>query len=278
MICILPSALVFGGVIQNSALLKAETPKPGASQPSTPAVNQPASNKKNQSRPAFRWAEPPANLSKIPGRVTGMGSRDSCPEVKLPLRALVAFQQRNLTNQLSKESSYASPIDVWGFTTKEHPTFWYYVPYTKDIAGVSAEFVLQDSEETPVYQSSISLPVKPGIVSVKVPATTMPLQLNKNYRWFFKISCSGQQNSPIYVEGDIQLANLNADLAKQLAAAQPREKVSLYADKGIVFDALDLLIQLRKANPNDSDLVNDWSSLLESIKVERNYVQAPLVD
>lgn len=277
-IAILSNALVLGTLIQEPALLKAETAKPVTSQQSTPPASQPTSNQKNQSRPVFRWTKPPAGLSTIPGRIAGMGSRDSCPEVELPLRALVPFKKRDLTNQQNKESSYISLMDVWGLTTHEHPTFWYYVPYTKDIAGASAEFVLQDSEENTVYQSSVSLPVKPGIVSVMLPNTTMPLEISKNYRWFFKVSCSGQQSSPIYVEGDIQRVNLNAALAQQLAAAQKREKVSIYADNGIWFDAMNLLVQLRQTNPNDVALVSDWSSLLESIQVEKNYLQSPLVE
>ncbi|MBU7586894.1 MAG: DUF928 domain-containing protein [Nostoc sp. TH1S01] len=280
MICVLPNALIWCGVIQNSAFLKAEPPKPVTSQQSTPPATQPTSDKKNQSRPVFRWAKTPGNLSTIPGRHTGMASRDVCPDVELPLRALIPFKQRDLTNQLSKESSSASPLDVWGLTTNEHPTFWYYVPYTKDIAGASAEFVLQESEdeEKTVYQSSIPLPVKPGIVKVTLPTTTMPLQIGKNYRWFFKVSCSGKQSVPIYVEGDIQRVNLNTNLAKQIASAKPREQVSIYADNGIWFDAVNLLVQLRQANPNDVALVSDWDSLLESVQIEKNYLKAPLVD
>ena len=49
---------------------------------------------------------------------------------------------------------------VWGLTTSERPMFWFYVPYT----NMSAEFVLQDSEENEIYKNqNIALRAKSGV-------------------------------------------------------------------------------------------------------------------
>lgn len=275
---ILPALLILGSVIQYPALVKAQIKRPAFSKQSTQPANKPISPQRNNSRPIFRWTKPPGRLSTISGRSAGMGSRDFCPEVQNPLKALIPFKERDLGGNPNNKSISATPMDVWGLTTVEHPTFWFYVPYTKDIKGASAEFVLQDSEENEVYKSAVLLPGKPGIINVTVSTTVTPLQVNKNYRWFLKVSCSGEQSVPVHVEGDIQRVNLNPSLSKELAAAQPRDRIAIYANNGIWFEALTLLAQLRKANPNDTSLVSDWQSLLESIKMESDYAKAPLVD
>ncbi len=274
---ILLPLLILGTEIQYPALVKAQIKMPALSKQSATPVSKPVSPQINNSRPIFRWTKPPGRLSTISGRSLGMGSRDFCPEVQKPLRALVPFKERE-AGKPNNELISATPMDVWGLTTVEHPTFWFYVPYTKNINGASAEFVLQDGEENEVYRSAVLLPAKPGIINVTLPATTASLQVNKNYRWFFKVSCSGQQSVPVHVEGDIQRVNLNPSLEKELATAQPRDKIAIYANNGIWFEALTLLAQLRKANPNDTSLVSDWQSLLESIRMGSDYAQAPLVE
>ncbi|WP_242046699.1 DUF928 domain-containing protein [Cylindrospermum sp. FACHB-282] len=278
MMWILPITLILGSAIQDSALLKAQTTKTVFSQQSTPPASKPASSQKNKSQPVFRWTKPPVGLSTIPGRPIGMGSRDLCPAVENPLRALVPFQERNLTSQSGKGSISKSSMDVWGLTTNKYPTFWFYLPYTTELADASVEFILQDSEENEVYKNAVSLRAKPGIISVTLPSTARPLEINKNYRWFFKVSCSGEQSVPYHVEGDIQRVELNTSLEKQLAAAQERDKIFIYAENGIWFDALTLLAQLRKDRPNDVSLVSDWRSLLYSVKLDKNYVDAPFID
>ncbi|WP_373525870.1 DUF928 domain-containing protein [Nostoc sp.] len=198
-----------------------------------------------------------------------MGSRENCPKVETPLTALIPFRERGLA---TKQKDNSAPKDVWGLTTAERPTFWFYVPYTKDVANLSAEFVLQDGEENDVYRQAIALPPKPGVMSVPLPSTVAPLQVSKTYRWYFKVHCNQQQTAsyPVQVEGDIQRVSLQSNVAKQLAAAtDPREKIAIYAASGIWYDPLNMLAQLRLANPNDVSLATDWQSLLQSIKLQQ---------
>lgn len=274
----LPTVLILGGVIQYPLLVKAQTQVPKSSQQPA-SSNKPTSSPRNQSRPIFRWTKPPAGLSTISGRSIGMGSRNLCPDVQIPLMALVPFKERDSTKNSSNKSVSVTSMDVWGLTTDERPSFLFYVPYTKDIANASAEFVLQDSQENEVYKNAVSLPAKPGVIGVNLASTIAPLEVGKTYRWFFKVNCSGQESAsiPIYVEGDVQRINLTSSLANQIATAQPQDKIAIYAENGIWFDALNLLAQLRKANPNNAYLASDWQSLLESIRLG-NLAKAPLVE
>jgi hypothetical protein len=204
-----------------------------------------------------------------------MGSRENCPQVKIPLTALVPFRERS---SKTKQKDTSASMDVWGLTTAERPSFWFYMPYTKDFTNLSAEFVLQDGDENDVYRQTISavnslttLPSKPGIIGVSLPANVPPLQVGKTYRWYFKVHCGQQQtgNSLVQVEGDIQRVILPPDVKKQLeAATEQQKKVAIYAASGIWFDALTILAKSRLANPKDASLVTDWQSLLQSVNLQ----------
>jgi hypothetical protein len=177
-------------------------------------------------------------------------------------------------------------MDVWGLTTAERPTFWFYVPYTKNFANLKAEFVLQDSNENDVHRQAIALPATPGVIGVPLPSTVAPLQVGETYRWYFKVHCNQQQTaSPlidkqdsVQVEGDIQRVSLSPSVAKQLAAAtDPREKIAIYAASGIWYDSLTMLAQLRLAQPNDVTIATDWQILLQSTRLE-NIAKSPLLN
>jgi len=261
-------AVSLSSAIQYPAQVIAQTKQPPTSKPAQRA-KKPTSPQRGASRPVFVWSKTPPGLSSISGRETGMGSRENCPKVETPLTALIPFKERGLA---TKQKDNSAPMDVWGLTTAEHPTFWFYVPYTKDVANLSAEFVLQDSEENDVYRQAIALPPKPGVMSVPLPSTVAPLEVNKTYRWHFKVHCNQQQtaSSPVQVEGDIQRVSLQPSVAQQLAAAtDPREKIAIYAASGIWYDSLNMLAQLRLANPKDVSLATDWQSLLQSIKLQQ---------
>ena len=271
-------ALSLSSAIQPPAqVTTAQTQKPSTSKQPTQPTKKPNPRQQGTGRPVFVWSKTPSRLSAISGRGTGMGSRADCPNVKTPLTALVPFKEQGLA---TKQKDNLAPMDVWGLTTMERPTFLFYVPYIKDIANLSAEFVLQDAEENDVYRQAIALPSKPGVMSVPLPSNVAPLQVNKTYRWYFKVHCNQQQTAsyPVQVEGDIQRVNLQPNVAKQIAATtDPREKIAIYAASGIWYDPLNMLAQRRKANPNDVSLATDWQSLLQSIKLQQ-LATAPLLN
>jgi hypothetical protein len=277
------------------ALLLSNTPYPAKvlAQDKTPSTSKkpdkkPNSPQINKPRIGFVWPKTPPGLTGVLGRPTGAASRGCFPDIQSqsPLTALVPFKKQDLaTKQKDKSGEIDVPMNVWGLTTSERPSFWFYVPYTKDVANLSAEFVLlehtgKDVYGKKVYRNAIALPLKPGIISVSLPSTVAPLQVDKTYRWYFNIYCRPSQtgNSSVMggeadllnVEGDIHRVNPNPEVAQQLAVtSDPRVKIAIYAAAGIWYDSLTLLAQLRLVNPNDVDLATDWQTLLESIKLSQ---------
>ncbi|MDJ0737202.1 MAG: DUF928 domain-containing protein [Nostocaceae cyanobacterium] len=227
------------------------TPKPNPS----PSKPKPRQNSRSQ---VVRYNPPPIpqTVTGTPGgRVRGGAKRSMCPQVAIPLTALVPFTQEE-----------NSVTNVWGLTTEQFPTLWFYIPYSRD-ANYPTEFVLLDDKtKNPVYQAEISLPKQPGIISLSLPKTIAPLQLDGQYRWFFNVYCDGQQQSPpIYVEGLIVRKAISHTAIKQLESASPLQQVAIYAQNGFWYNALTKLTQLYQQNPQDTQLQQEWENLLNSV-------------
>ncbi|HAZ47549.1 MAG TPA: hypothetical protein DCZ55_24610 [Cyanobacteria bacterium UBA11371] len=180
-------------------------------------------------------------------------SRGTCPSTNPDLTALI-------------------PINNWGQTVAERPTFWFYVPYDSQQVS-SGEFVLQ--EEVPgeqpklIYEISFTLPKTPGLVSFKIPSTKPPLEIDKNYSWYFKLYCPPQDEPaadpklelPVLVKGSVQRVKPTPELESELkAATEPEYKV--YTNHLIWYDALDNLTKLRITQPTTTKLTDEWTELL----------------
>jgi hypothetical protein len=205
-----------------------------------------------------RFVPPPTPPGPAPGgRVRGGARRTECfgsTTGKTPLTALVpATQQGNVVN-------------VWALTTSDRPTLWFYVPYTQSSGGM-ADFVLQDEDANPIYETNVNLPQQPGVIGVSTK-NAPALQVGKRYRWFLNIYCDQKKESfAFYVEGVIQRTNLNATINQKLQTASLSQQVGIYAENSIWHEAITILAQLRQKNPTDASLQAEWQNLLEGINL-----------
>ncbi|RUT08791.1 hypothetical protein DSM106972_008440 [Dulcicalothrix desertica PCC 7102] len=184
-----------------------------------------------------------------PSGRTATGSRGDCPEVNVPLTALI-------------------PVNNQGLTMAEYPQFWIFVPYqSKNIA--IGEFVLQDKQNNDVYRTNFTLPQAPGIVNVSL-GKAKPLQINQEYQWFFKIYCSPEKLSePLFVKGWIQRIANNSDLERKLAAARtPEQRFTIYYENHIWYEAVTELAKHQPIRPQNNSLPSDWSNLLKRVDLE----------
>ncbi|MDJ0682522.1 MAG: DUF928 domain-containing protein [Xenococcaceae cyanobacterium MO_167.B52] len=189
----------------------------------------------------------PTPLSRgIPlGRHKGGGSRTYCQKQQ-NLAVLVPINNKT----------------VWGKTTATHPEFLFYLPQGSEI-----EFVLQDETDNYVYHTSRQiLPERKGIISISIPQTATPLENQKTYQWTLSVSCKNNDSeSFIYVQGSMEKVVLESKINTQLATANELEKVLIYAKKGIWYDAIAILARLRQDNPDDTQIKDMWSDLLEQV-------------
>ncbi|MBE9060895.1 DUF928 domain-containing protein [cf. Phormidesmis sp. LEGE 11477] len=238
---------------------------------------------------------PPPERGHPTGRSEGGASRGSCHVAgDLPLTAIVPFADGYISPsregvEASAATSFATGTNTTpnasSLTTKGHPSFWFYVPYS--LETTSLEFVLQDENNNTIYQATLSKEMPReisdssfdsdhGIIQIALPESVPALALETSYRWFFLAYC--QQNDPDFVEGWItRRSPLPSSLADELAIASPREQAVLYAQNGIWQETLTVLGEQYRDNETNLEILRDWASLLESANLE-HLTQQPLLD
>lgn len=212
-----------------------------------------------QAQPVNFLAPPPPPDIGEPGQRSEAGSR-GCEDMNQPLTS----SHKQLTALVPV---YSNSELVLGATIAPTPTFWFYIPYQPPFP---ASFVLRDKDGNLVYQTDVTLPETPGLVSLSLPRAVAPLLIGKRYRWFLKIYCKAQE-PPAFVEGWIQRNSLNPVLKSQLEKATPRERVALYAANGIWFEALNTASELHRRDPKDTS----WAALLQAVGLN-DFVNEPL--
>lgn len=198
-----------------------------------------------------------------PTRQTSTGSRSpgSCLE---QLIALVPSSEPTTETQNCSESN-----SLLALTVDDTPTFWFYLPSELSTA-VSAEFVLLDQNQRPIYREQVSLNGESGIIGVQL---TDSLEVNRVHRWVFQVELTGEPGQDPAVEGFVELIQPDSALNRQLTAAtSPQERIRAYAAHGVWHDALSELAALRLAHSSSatqadlsSDMQADWTSLLDSV-------------
>lgn len=200
--------------------------------------------------------QPPVGIG-APRRIQGAATRGGC-----------------LTNG-TEQLTALLPDNSFSPTVAQSPTFFAYVPAS---TGQQVHFTLTDSNQNPIYQTSLSLTGKAEIVSVSVPATAASsLQTDNYYIVSFTLNCDPDDSSGDLVAGGIiQPVALSQDLQREIAQALPRRLPLIYANEHLWLESLASLAQLRHQHPNDLSLIMDWNSLLRSLGLGE-IAQVPLM-
>lgn len=149
-----------------------------------------------------------------------------------------------------------------GLTLRERPTFWFYVPYQSKIVS-EGKFVLEDEEGNLVFRRFFKLLKTPGFVSFTIPMTEKPLEKNKQYRWSFTLYCQSPTSSEPKSEmreGQVQRIDM-ANLQTQLKTAKPEERIKLYIDNKLWYDAASDFA-------NNREFPEPWVKWLEAAGLE----------
>lgn len=200
--------------------------------------------------------KPPARG--LPGRREGAGTRGPVTVCKEPLMALM-------------------PDTNLGQTLSPYPSFFFYIPAT---APQTVQFELLGENDQSIYKTTFNTAGKPGVISIRLPDTAglPPLEVGKDYRWEFSISCNADiPEDDQLVEGWVQRVAPNPALAGNLQKSSPRDRAALYASAGLWQDTLSALASARRADPGNSALAADWANLLQSVGLNK-IAQQPLAD
>jgi hypothetical protein len=160
-------------------------------------------------------------------------------------------------------------------TVAEKPTVFFRVSKT---SVQEATFnLLNENGERIIYEKTIPLNNTGNVMSFTLPADAPALEVGKEYQWELVVNCDpdDKKGNP-RVTTAIKRVQPSSTLMSKLAQAKPSDRPFLYAEEGIWIDALSTLAKLRVANPNDSELKEEWTTLLESAGLQ-NIATAPLI-
>ncbi len=158
-----------------------------------------------------------------------------------------------------------APQTNFGFTTAERPSLLLYIPKTSaKLLKVSLRS--PDGRKT-LFSKEYPVPATAGIVRIDLAEpTTAPLAVNREYRWFAALFTNTiDRSTGTVIEGRIERVQPDRILQQKLKQAKPDRVPFVYAESQIWWDTVLSLDTLRKAQPNNADLNQQWHTLLESI-------------
>lgn len=168
------------------------------------------------------------------------------------------------------------PTNKLGLTFAERPKFFWYIPQT---SVKTAKFILlADKDQKVFYETTLTLPNKPGIISHTLPESSPALTIGKTYHWYLTLVCHPQDFSANpRVEGWVERIQPESSLSAKLASAEARKLPYLYAEAGIWYEALTAVAQLRYSEPKNLRYVLNWRQFLKSVGLNAIASQ-PLLD
>jgi hypothetical protein len=233
---------------------------PGLSRAATPRTQTASLNQNSINLQLISQSFQPPDRG-APPRTADGGSR-GC--------GLVKPDQKGLTG--------LTPGNFLPLTVSAHPTFFWYVPASE---AEKLEFTLMDETDSQViYSTKIPLPSKGGIVSFTLPKDNAPaLKIGKMYHWYLAMVCDrNDRTGDTLVDGWIERTVQSASLEQQLKQAKSlSEESAIYAKAGIWHEALSILANLRRAQPDNEKFLQSWKELLNSVELQQ-FAQEPVVE
>lgn len=197
----------------------------------------------------------PAPTVTIPG-----GRRDDgkCPEDRDFGAPVTAKERKDLLTPLVMQ-----PMSSLSLTTLEQPTLLVYVPST---SAKGLEVTLEANKRG-IARTTIELPKTPGII--RVPLTKFPsLRVDQDYRWIVSIVCDSGDPKDTFSAGIIRRIQLDKALANRIKQASPIDRAVLYAEAGIWYEAVSIVDELHRSQPNNKELQGLWEDCLKSAGLE----------
>jgi hypothetical protein len=154
--------------------------------------------------------------------------------------------------------------DHLGLTTAQQPTlFWFLAQPTTTRIEVT---VRDEQSATPLVKVALPGPIAAGIHAFRVSDHAAMLRTDADYQWFVSLVPEPEDRSADFVVGAWirQRAALPA-LRQRLAAASERQKVFLYAESGMWYDAVAAISSQIDAAPGDPALREQRAALLEQV-------------
>ena len=214
----------------------------------------------------------PPSEEKPPKDTEGGGSRDASNSCDRGIadRGLKSAGDRSTLTAIA-------PINYNGLTTISHPTFWLDLPET---SARQAILLIKEGSNSNWHQlathsqQSINVEGKAGIIGIKLAQDAPALEIGKNYQWVVTLVCSDRPdpNDPLVAAG---IKRVDAQITTNVPTTSTQlDRASLYAEKGIWYDALAILVAEKSSL---SDWNNIWVKYLQSGGLADDIAGEPII-
>lgn len=158
------------------------------------------------------------------------------------------------------------PATNYGQTIASHPTLYLYLPKT---SASQVYLSVRDKEENEIYQGFLPAIATGGIVGLQLPAEAAALETGKTYKWSVAIVCGRllRADSP-RVSAWIKRVEADATTTGQMEQEPSLEGAALYGAKGLWYETIGTLVELRRQQPEDATIAENWENLLSSVGLE----------
>jgi hypothetical protein len=169
------------------------------------------------------------------------------------------------------------PFSHVGQTSVQRPTFIWFVP---DRQPYPLQFRLFKANGQPLYRTQLQS--QPGIMQFSLPQDQPELTIGQTYRW--QVVLVRNPNTPlsnVVATANIEVVKPSVAQQTQLAAAQTsQQRINLYAESGLWYDALAATIEASQNSQNlapvlelldslaasEAQPLKDWSDRLKQIE------------
>lgn len=186
-----------------------------------------------------------SNRAEFPGRRIGGGTRGECVAGRQPLVAL-------------------HPVNNLGVTLRDNPSLYFLMPELNETQQV--EFILRDSNENSVYETTFDVSTTEKILGVHLPEGQ--LEVAQNYHWYFSVICDPQDRSQnIVLTGWLRRVSPEI-IGDELDVEPGLDRVSLYQESGLWTDAIATIVELHQTYPDNSEIHTRWTQLLQTLELD----------
>lgn len=200
------------------------------------------------------------------------GSGGIRSDEKIDLIPLMPTQEEK--DSPEKKGNTGKDLPALFLTTAKYPSFFFYIPQIPQEEELL--FELEDEKSGNIlYELTFKPPQKAGIISITLPKDKPPLEANKEYRW--RLSVDSDNSDTESPEGLIKFEPPSQELIKELQGKPPSERIELYEKNEYWEDALRIVADLRRKNPEDELNKIEWENLLATVNLKEDIVSAPLL-
>jgi len=193
------------------------------------------------------------------------------PIYKPPMRGAPVGRIAGGTRGLLGESNFLLCVltpDHTALTTRAQPTLYFYM--TRPIDHPVELTIIEEEGIEPILETRLPAYSRGGIQAIYLRDYGLVLEKDTVYRWFVTIILDPDHRSKdILAWGAIERIEVPSSLKAKLDGANEKERISLYAETGIWYDALAEICRLIESYPNDSNFRQQRASLLKQVGLGR---------